>query len=261
MKLSNRNKKILSFFAAALLLYSVALAQTGIKSRTLSLGGRDVTKKSDGMEIQVLKELHGKWALVGQNDEFRAGDKVRVQFWSNLRGHAYFINIAPSGKQKVIYSKVIEKDQDYTLPGRDGSKEMWIEFDNEKGVEILKLVMSPAPIKVFEDALARSQGQLGESVFSVSNELLSSAPGAKPGFEQVAMVQPQGAKAGSASNVGGCPGASRELGVKCRSLGFAPPDPKQGKGAVVVAIPDQKNPTGKLGKDDAIIVELRLKHI
>jgi len=258
METNKQNRIWLALLTTAILLCGAVLAQTTPRARTLSLGGKDVTNKSDGLEIQVLKDVRGKWMQVGQTDEFRAGDKVRVQFWSNLKGHVYFVNISPSGKQKVIYSKAIEKDQDYTLPGRDGGKELWIEFDDkDKGMEILKLVLSPAPIKVFENALSQSQGELGESVFSVSNELLSgNQPGQKPKqSEQVAMVQPQ-----QGSNSGACPRA-RELVIRCRSLGFDPPNPKSGKGAVVVAIPDPKNPSGKLKDDEAIVVELRLKHI
>jgi hypothetical protein len=236
------------FTLAALLGGGVAAQQP--RSRSLTLGGKDVTKKSDGLEIQILKDVHGKWVQAGQTDEFKARDKVRVQFWSNLKGHVYFVNIAPSGKQKVIYKQAIEKDQDYTLPGKDGGKEMWIEFDNEKGIEVLKLVMSAAPIKDFEDAYAKSQGQLGTSVFDVSNELLSKNNAGKQ-YEQVAMIQSQGA---------GCP-RTRELNIRCRSLGFGPADPAKGKGAVVVAIPDSKNASGKLAKDEAIVVELRLKHV
>ncbi|MBO0801057.1 MAG: hypothetical protein J2P31_19750, partial [Blastocatellia bacterium] len=177
-------------------------------------------------------------------------DRVRVQFWSNINGHAYFVNISPSGKQKVIYSRAIEKDQDYTLPGLDGGKEMWIEFDQEKGVEILKLVISPSPIKIFDEALSRSQGEMGESVFSSSEEILGSNQKPAQKVEELSMVQ----------DSQGCLRA-RGLGLRCRSLSLDPPDPKQGKGMVVVALPDTKNTTGKLNKDEAIVVELRLKHI
>jgi hypothetical protein len=249
MKSANRNRILFILLALAVLFSGVAEAQKP-RSRSLTLGGKDVTQKRDGLEIQILKEVRGKWVQAGQTDEFKAGDKVRVQFWSNLKGHVYFVNIAPTGKQKVIYSQAIEKDQDYTLPGRNGGREMWIEFDNDKGIEILKLVLSATPIKVFDDALNSTQGEMGENPFSVSNELLSGNQPAKQ-YEQVAMIQPKGA---------GCP-RTRELNIRCRSLGFDPPDPKQGKGAVVVAIPDSKNASGKLAKDEAIVVELRLKHI
>jgi Domain of unknown function (DUF4384) len=268
MRTNKRNQILFIALVSAAMLSGVILAQNPLRSRTLTLKGEDVTKKQDGLEIQILKDAGGKWALTSQNEEFKAGDKVRVQFWSNVKGYAYFVNISPSGKQKVIYSRAIEKDQDYTLPGWDGGKEMWIEFDQEKGVEILKLVVTPTPIKIFDEALSRSQGELGESVFSVSEELLGgnhktgqnsgqrseqgSGQGSSQRFEQVVMIQPQGSQT--------CLRA-RGLGLRCRSLGLDPPDPKRGKGAIVVAMPDQKSTTGKLNKDEAIVVELRLKHI
>jgi Domain of unknown function (DUF4384) len=268
MRTNKRNQILFIAFVSAVLLGGVILAQDTLRARTLTLKGRDVTKKQDGLEIQILKEAGGKWVLTSQNEEFKAGDKVRVQFWSNINGYAYFVNISPSGRQKVIYRKAIEKDQDYALPGWDGGKEMWIEFDQEKGVEILKLVVTPTQIKIFDEALSRSHGELGESVFSVSEELLdgnhkpgqspaqksepNSAPGSSQRFEQVVMVQSQGSQ--------DCPRA-RGLGLRCRSLGLDPPDPKRGKGAIVVAMPDSKSTTGKLNKDEAIVVELRLKHI
>jgi hypothetical protein len=256
MRTNKRNQILFIALVSAAMLSGVMLAQNPLRPRTLTLKGEDVTKKQDGLEIQILKDAGGKWVLTGQNEEFKAGDKVRVQFWSNIKGYAYFVNISPSGKQKVIYSRAIEKDQDYTLPGWDGGKEMWIEFDQEKGVEILKLVVTPTPIKIFDEALSRSQGELGESVFSVSEELLGgnhkTEQGSSQRFEQVVMVQPQGSQA--------CPRA-RGLGLRCRSLSLDPPDPKKGKGAIVVAMPDPKGTTGKLNKDEAIVVELRLKHI
>lgn len=248
------NRIFPTWMLLAALCGSLVFAQDPPRTRTLSLGGKDVTKKSDGVEIKVLKDVAGKWTLVGQGEEFKSADKVKVQFWSNIKGYVYFVNIAPSGKQKVVFSQSIDKDHDYILPGKDGNKEMWIEFDNEKGTEILKLVMTAAPIKVFDDALNKSQGELGESVFSATDELSGTPKDPKKDYEQVVMIQPTGTKAG------GCP-RSRELGIRCRSLGFDPPDPKSGKGAVVVAIPDSKSPSGKLGKDEAIVVEIRLKHI
>jgi uncharacterized protein DUF4384 len=267
MRTKKRNQILFIAIVSLVLLSSVILAQGKLRARTLTLKGEDVTKKQDGLEIQILKDVSGKWTLTGQNEEFKAGDKVRVQFWSNINGYAYFVNISPSGKQKVIYSRAIEKNQDYTLPGLDGGKEMWIEFDQEKGVEILKLVVSPTPIKVFDEALSRSQGEMGESVFSVSEELLGSnnisgqisgrkpenaAQGSGQRFEQVVIAQPK--------DTGACLRA-RGLGLRCRSVSLDPPDPKRGKGVVVVAMPDPKGSTGKLGKDEAIVVELRLKHI
>jgi hypothetical protein len=263
MRTDKRNQILFIALVSAIMFSGVIIAQDAqdrLRARTLTLKGQDVTKKQDGLEIQILKDAGGKWVLTSQNEEFKAGDKVRVQFWSNIKGYAYFVNISPGGKQKVIYSKAIEKDQDYTLPGWDGGKEMWIEFDQEKGVEILKLVVTPTPIKIFDEALSRSHGELGESVFSVSEELLggnhkpgqNSGPGSSQRFEQVVMAQPQGSQ--------DCLRA-RGLGLRCRSLGLDPPDPKRGKGAIVVAMPDSKSDTGKLNKDEVIVVELRLKHI
>jgi Domain of unknown function (DUF4384) len=269
MRTNKRNQILFIALVSSVMLSGGILAQNTMRGRTLTLKGQDVTKKQDGLEIQILKDVGGKWVLTGQNEEFKAGDKVRVQFWSNIKGYAYFVNISPSGKQKVIYSRAIEKDQDYTLPGWDGGKEMWMEFDQEKGVEILKLVVTPSPIKIFDEALSRSQGEMGESVFSVSEELLGSnqntgqqhsgkksepnpGQGSSQRFEQVVMVQPQGSQ--------NCLRA-RGLGLRCRSLGLDPPDPKRGKGAIVVAMPGPKSTTGRLDKDEAIVVELRLKHI
>jgi hypothetical protein len=254
MKTNNRNRTLFHLLALALLLGGAALAQDKPRERKLSLGGQDLTGKSDGLEIQVLKEVNGAWKLVDQKEEFKAGDKVRVQFWSNLKGYIYFVNIPPKANQRVLYSQEIEKDRDYTLPGRKANKELWFEFDNEKGTEVLKLVMSPSPIKVFDEALKKSDGELGESVFSVTDELAAGSQGGqggKPKYEEVAIVRPKSS---------GCP-QSRDINLRCRSVGFEPPDPKSGKGAVVVAIPDDKSSSGKLGKDEAIVVEIRLKHI
>lgn len=231
---------------------SAARAQGANKARarSLTIGGENVSHKAAGMEIKVLKKQQDQWTPVGLSEVFRAKDRVKVEFWSNVSGYVYLVNVAPSGKSKVLYHRAIEKDKDYTLPS-DGR---FFEFDEEKGDEVLKLVMSAKPISVLEEAIAKRNGLLGESAASASDEL--SGDGSRKAGENVAMVQADKAK-GEAF--------CRALNCRSRSLGFEKPNPQKNTGAVVVAQPvptsSQKGNKELLGKNDAIVVELRLRHI
>ncbi|MEP7340290.1 MAG: hypothetical protein ABI977_21335 [Acidobacteriota bacterium] len=233
---------LLSF---ALLLVFVAAATSTVsgqsKSRELIIGGEDMSHKADGMEVKVLKYSgNNQWDIVGQDEVFRKGDKVKIELWANTSGHIYFVNIAPSRKIKVLHHKIIEKEKDYTLP-----ESSYLGFNQEQGVEILKIYLSPNPIQVFEDAMKNNNGVLGNNATSASKELGDKEPA-------------KGQKLVGIPQENDCPA----LKCKSRGIDFAGPDPNKGKGAVAVARQDGK--TGKdgnrLAKDDAIILEIRLIH-
>lgn len=235
--------KAVAAWLAACCLFTLATApaEAQTRARALMLGGKDMSHKADGMEVKVQKLNGTQWQLVGAAEAFHAGDKVKVSFWTNRDGYVYFINIAPSGKAKVLDKKQVEMNKDYELP--EGGK--YFEFDQEKGTEVLKVYLSVTPNQVFEDALAQSGGVLGDNLFSASNEL---RPRQKPQLVSVAMD--------------GCGGRSIRL-CQSRSLGFQPQNPQTNSGAVAIAQPEKLG-NGKLSqrlnKDEAIVLEIRLNH-
>jgi hypothetical protein len=247
---NKRFYQVLSLALAGLCLIALgaAQAQGQARARALIVGGKDMSHKADGMEVKVQKMVSGQWKLVGPEESFRAGDQVNVSFWANRGGYVYFINIAPNGKSKVLYRKQIEMNKDYELP--DSGK--YFEFDQEKGIEILKVYLSAAPNQVFEDALTKNGGILGDNVLNVSKELSQKGANTPPQKIQLVAIAQDG-----------CGQRGMSL-CRSRSLGFEPQNPKTNTGAVAIAQPEKTGdgkPTQRLGKDDAIVLEIRLNHL
>jgi len=249
-----------STLIVALLAVSVGAQEKPAQAseRELILKGEDVTKKGVGLEVKLLKSVGGKWKLVDpRSEKFVECDQFTVQFWSNIEGFVYFVNITPGGETRIIYRKQIAKNTDYTLPDGVSAKEYRTEYagrcagkkpagaektesdnfiwlDDEVGTETLKLVMTATPIAEFDRAYEVAKGVLEPSVV-------------KPPQEQI---------------VAGGP-CFRGLQVKCRSLGFDAPKVSQGKGTFVVAIAEPKyaGALPQINKDEAIVFDLLLQHV
>ena len=142
-----------------------------------------------------------------------------------------------------------------------------IAFDNEKGTEIFKVILSPSKIEEYEAALMNSGGELGKTAESVAAELsgkpktdskASKDKGkdkgtkAAPG-EAVGIVQPE---VSSGTRCRGL-GFDANPAMRCRGLSFAATPEDKEKGTVV-AINDKQ---GKMKSGDVAVFELRLKHI
>lgn len=251
MRKLNRMIAVL-FFVSGLI---TVLAQSTDTVRTRAMFTK---KKADGLEIKVMRNDNGQFVLVDPGQEFRAGDEIRVQFRSNFAGKVYFVNVAPSGISRVIYQRQILANEMNDLPANPDV----ITFDKETGVEVLKIVMARQPVPVFEEALKKSNGELGKSAASVADELAGheSKTGNKLHTENVGIVQPDN-KSGMR-----CRGLELALGsgIRCRGLELAPGNEKKGEGAVAVAIPDDKSrdkKSGELKAGEVAVLELRLKHV
>jgi hypothetical protein len=248
-------RKTVPFFicvASIILLSGLIQAQKGVpqmRSRALFVSGA-----APGMEVKVLKSVNGAWTLVDPaTEKFKECDQFKVDFKTNIAGYVYFINITPAGKTTVIHREAVKGDGYRMLPGgtpdeyrnkyvtacvgkmpagsEKTTRENFIFFDNEVGTEILKLVLSPKPISALDQALDEKQGAL---VASATAPERSKPP------------------------VVGC----RALNIKCRSVGFDPPDVKKDNGGVYVAIPDKKTGVAQaLGENEALTFEVRLNHV
>jgi hypothetical protein len=223
--------------------------------------GLFVSKKADGVEIKVVT---ANGALVNPAQSFREGDRLRVRFRGNFDGHVYFINVTPRGATKALYGGQVKGD-----PEREYEVPVELEFDNEKGVEVLKVVMSPERIPVYEDALRNSGGALGGSAESVAEELNGAAkkPKNQGGkvSENVGIVQPGEGKAARCrglelSRDGKCQELVLESGqaARARGLALAPGNRAKNEGTVV-AISDKQGTKFKPG--EVAVFEIRLKHI
>lgn len=201
--------------------------------------GLFISKKSDAMSILVLKIANGTLVPVDPGAEFKAGDQIKIQFQSNFEGYIYVVNIAPSGNRRVLFpytqesNNAVNPGERYDLPpGSDA-----IEFDNEKGVEVLQVIMSRDRIAYLDEALKDPERRLAESAASAAAEFQGGGGISK----KVTPVIPAG-----------------ESKVRSRDIILAPGKDKDTNGSVV-AIPDNGG-GGKLKSGEIAPFEIRLKH-
>ena len=200
--------------------------------------GLFVSKKSDAMSILVQKVDGGLLVPVDPSSEFKAGDQIKIQFQSNFEGYIYIVNIEPNGKRKVLFpyteasNNAVSPDQRYDLPpGGDA-----IEFDTEKGTEVLQVIMSKDRIAYLDAALKNPERYLSDSASSAAAELEGGIA------KKVTPVVPE----------------SEGSKVRSRDIILAPGRDKDAKGSVV-AIPDNAG-GGKLKSGEIAPFEIRLKH-
>ena len=202
--------------------------------------GLFVSKRSDAMSILVMKNVDNTLVPVDPSSDFKAGDQIKIQFESNFDGFVYIVNIAPSGKRCILFpyaeasNNSVHPEQRYDLPpGGDA-----IEFDEEKGTEVLQVVMSRDRIPYLDAALKEPGRCLSESASSAAAELQAGIVKVK----KVSSVVPQ----------------DDNSKVRSRDIILAPGKDKDKKGSVV-AVPDDGG-SGKLKSGEIAPFEIRLKH-
>ena len=200
--------------------------------------GLFISKRADAMSIVVYKNEGGTLVPVDPSNEFKAGDLIKLQLQSNFEGYIYVVNIQPSGKRRVLFpypeasNNAVRPDERYDIPpGSDA-----IEFDNEKGTEVLQVIMSRGRIPYLDAALKEPEGWLSESASSAASELQAGI------VKKVTPVVPQD-------------GASK---LRSRDIILAAGKDKDSKGSVV-AVPDNGG-GGKLKSGEMASFEVRLKH-
>jgi hypothetical protein len=201
--------------------------------------GLFVSKKSDAMTILVLKVAGGTLVPVDPSTEFKAGDQIKIQFQSNFEGYIYVVNIEPNGKRKLLFpypdasDNAVSPDERYDIPPGSAA----IEFDDEKGTEVLQVIMSRGRIPYLDAALKEPEQYLSESASTAAAELEGGIA------KKVTPVVPPG------------DGSSK---VRSRDIILAPGRDNDSKGSVV-AIPDNGS-GGKLKSGEIAPFEIRLKH-
>jgi hypothetical protein len=238
-------KIMMRFTIAALLFASVtAPAVSADKKRqqksdeASNARGLFVKKTSDAMTIIVFKLDGGSLVPVAPSTEFKAGDQIKLQLQSNFDGFIYVVNIQPSGKRclKFPYPKAtdnsVRADEKYDIPPPGDV----MEFDDEKGTEVLQVIMTRSRIKYLDDALKEPEGCLAQSASSAAAEL----------------------QAGIAKNVAPVAASTDGNKVRSRDIIFAAGKDKDPSGSVV-AIPDN-GAGGKLKPGETAEFQIRLKH-
>ena len=196
--------------------------------------GLFVSKKADAVRVVILKEEGGGLVPIDPSRSFTKGDQIKVSFQSNFQGFVYIVNVTPGGKKCVLFPygaelNSITSGQRYDLP-KNGT----IEFDEEKGTEVLQVIMARERIPHFDLAVKESDGCLGESAASAAAELVSSKTGIV---------------GGSATSI---------KGIRARSIILAAGKDKDQEGSVVAI--STKDGSGKLRDKEAAVFEIHLKH-
>ncbi len=104
---------------------------------------------------------------------FYSGDKVRLQFESNVDGYLYVLQKGSTGRDRVLFphpqinggNNRVQRGITYSVPAGQ-----WFTFDNNPGVEQLTVVLSRTPIKSAPQE-AKPQEDSSVSVVSVVEEL------------------------------------------------------------------------------------------
>jgi len=231
----------LASLAAITLIATAAGQARGARKQNEAARARGlfISKTSDAMSILVLKITEGTQVPVDPSSEFKAGDLIKIQFQSNFEGYVYVVNIEPNGKRKVLFpspeapDNMVRPRERYDIPPGTAA----IEFDQEKGTEVLQVIMSRGRIAYLDAALKEPEQYLSESASSAAAELEGGIA------KKVTPVVPQGE------------GSSK---VRSRDIILAPGKDKDVKGSVV-AVPDNGS-GGKLKAGEIAPFEIRLKH-
>ena len=237
---------------AILMVPSISRAQTRttpadddeIRSRVIRQKVR--SGEMAGMEV-ILYEVTDKQTIpvLDPGRVFKNSDELRLEFKSSIDGIVYLVNVSPNGSKAVIFPDAkfnndnrVERGKTYRLPEKDvfGFK------GDDKGDEIIQVIMSRQRIPFFEKAIKESEGELGKDSAAAAAELISLAAKRKSGIQTdtIAKVLPPKSKEET---------MSREIRLKV----FAPKSANdQG---TVIAIPDGL-------KDGGIAVfEIRIRHL
>ncbi|HWO01004.1 MAG TPA: DUF4384 domain-containing protein [Blastocatellia bacterium] len=205
-----------------------------------------VKKRSDAMRVLFSKN---GLPVDPSRDVFKAGDEIEVKYESNFRGYAYFVNITPEGK-KCLIAPCSRAEISEMVPG--SLYKQTVGFDEEKGTEVLQVVLSRERIKFLDDAItsagccdpSRPCGcELSANAASAAAQLASNAANKKGGIvvNDIVAVVPQ----------------SGSGGVGTRGIKLAAGRDKQ-EGSFV-AIEDEKN-DNRLEAGQAAVFEIRLNH-
>jgi len=202
-----------------------------------------VKKRNDAMRVQFSKDGH----QVDPADVFKAGDEVQVRYESNFNGYIYMVNITPTGEKRVIFpcSRATAIN---LVPGQ--IKTLPVNFDEQKGTEILQVIMSRERIDFLENAMKSDCCENPEKC-----ALSASASSAAAELAAVAAKQQKGGI--EVNNLVAVVPESPQGGIRARGIKLS----QGNKGSAYVAIDNKQGTTnGKLEQGNYAVFEIRLNH-
>lgn len=262
----------IQFFAVAItvagmMLLAFPAQQAGAQQRARGIHTEYESGKSDGMRVVVYKVEGERLTPVDPSHVFKQGDKMRVAFEGNFDGFAYVVNVEPSGKKRVIFPHLKTTNVDNRVRARHRYVLPFVGnfvFDEQKGLEILQVIMSREPIPYLDDAIQSASGELGETASNAAAELSGN------------MSKPAGIDSTNVTRVLPPSGGG---GLRARDVILALGKDNEEAGSVAIAIPDnkpadttmkakaddkpeggEKSKEGKLKSGDYLAIEVRLQH-
>lgn len=128
--------------------------------------------QGQGVAVEVIDVASGR--LLSPKSAFSSGQAFRLQLQTSFSGHIYITNVSPSGKRTQVYPVSNENNfheaGQIVIPPAQSSP---FRFDNERGLEILEVSLSPTTIKAYEEA--RYQPQLAPAAELVGYQVPSSS--------------------------------------------------------------------------------------
>ena len=204
-----------------------------------------VKKRSAAMHVSFIKESD-RSSVDPSKDVFKEGDAILVRSESNFNGYVYFVNITPTGRKYLIFP--CGKEEKFNLePG--ATTVTRVEFDDEKGTEVLQVIMTRERIDFLEKAMK------GQCCDSPNCELSASASSAAAELATKASKQQKGGI--SVNNLVAVVPETSSGGIRARGIKLA-----QGpKGSAYVAIESPADPNdNKLEAGRYAVFEIRLNH-
>ena len=236
--------------------YARAYGQRSDEARTRGLF---VNKRADALRFVLLKSEDNSFAPVSPRQEFKSGDELKLSFESNFEGYIYVVNIDQDGKKCLIFpytgetNNRVKLDQSYTLPRGATWK-----FDENKGTEVLQVIMSREPVSFLDAALKNPSCsnpevccELSSSASSAAAELGANTKKNDGNMNGAGKSQDNGIADKNLATV-------LPTGIRARSISFVAGKNKEDQGSVVAI--DDKGASGRLKQGEAAIFEIRLKH-
>jgi serine/threonine-protein kinase len=128
------------------------IASAGAKQlfHRAAIGAADASKVNAGLRYRIVQQQRdGSELDVDPATKFRAGDRVRFSFESNIAGHLYVVQQGSSGRWTVLFPNpdinggrnAIKPFERYDVP-----RDAWFKFDETPGTEQVFLFLSREPV-------------------------------------------------------------------------------------------------------------------
>ncbi|MGA9771928.1 MAG: DUF4384 domain-containing protein [Blastocatellia bacterium] len=202
-----------------------------------------VKKRADAMHVSFLKG----GTDIDPSQVFKANDEIEVKYSSNFNGYIYLVNITPKNQRFLISPCARLTGFNITV---DKSTSQPIGFDDEKGTEVLQVIISRERIDFLENAikgdccLDPTKCELSASAASAAAELASNAAKQQKGGIDV-------------NNIMAVVPENRSSGVRARGITLA--QGKKGGSYVAIENPSSNQDDSKL-KGRYAVFEIRLNH-